>query len=159
MVWAAIHRDEKSDLIVMERDSAARRNGFTARSYQRALEEGLLPFYNGTRRFQQDNARIHNFGGTPEWLQIHGIEYIDWPPHSPDLNPIEHIWRFLKDKLVSLFPELRDLDNNEASRAQLRAALQVAWREIPQDLIRRLIDSIPRRLQAVIRARGYYTKY
>jgi hypothetical protein len=159
MLWACIWRDGRSDLVVMERDPDSARNGFTARSYQNALSEGLLPVYDGTRRFQQDNARIHNFGGTPEWLQLHGIEFIDWPPHSPDLNPIEHVWKALKEILIKEYPQIRDLKNNEADRAKLAEYLQLAWRKIDQRFIRKLIESLPRRLRAVIRARGYYTKY
>ena len=143
----------------MGRDQTTARKGYTAKSYQNALSEGLLPIYDGTRRFQQDNARFMTFGGTPEWLQIHGIEYIDWPPHSPDLNPIEHVWKALKAKLIQIFPELQELKNNEASIARLKCCLKTAWEEIPQELIQKLIDSLPRRLTAVIRARGYYTKY
>jgi hypothetical protein len=135
MVWAAITRDNKSKLVMIERDSSLARNGYTAKSYQKALQEGLLPFYNSTCRFQQDNARIHNFGGTPEWLQVHGIEYIDWPPYSPDLNPIEHVWKALKSELMRIAPYLRDLNNNEVSRAELKRCLQLAWDNIPQSLI------------------------
>lgn len=110
----------------MERDESSRRSGYTAKSYQKALSEGLLPVYDGTRRFQQDNARIHNFGGTPEWLQVHGIEYIDWPAHSPDLNPIEHVWAALRRKLMLLFPYLRDLKRNKASIEEMKRCLLVA---------------------------------
>ena len=143
----------------MERDPTSRRQGYTAKSYQKALSECLLPVYDATHEFQQDNARIHNFGGTPEWLQIHGIEYIYWPPHSPDLNPIEHIWKALKGKLLELFPGLYFLTNNKASIEKLKEYLKIAWNSIPRDLIRRLIESLPRRLAAVIRTRGYYTNY
>ncbi|KAL7919556.1 transposase [Trichoderma austrokoningii] len=119
MVWAGIWRGARTRLVIMERDPDAPRRG-----YQNASSEGLVPIYNGTRYFQQDNARIHNFGGTPEWLQIHGIAYIDWPPHSPHLIPIEH-----------------------------------AWDLIDQDLMDRLIESMPRRLAAVRAAQGWYTQY
>lgn len=74
----------------MERDSKARRGGYSTQSYQKVLTEGLLPHYDGTRQFQQDNAKIHTSIAMREWLHTHIIEYIDWPPHSPDLNPIKH---------------------------------------------------------------------
>lgn len=127
MLWACIWRDGRSDLVVMERDPDSARNGFTARSYPNALSEGLLPVSDGTRRFQQDNARIHNFGGTPEWLQLHGIEFVDWPPRSPDINPIEHVGKALKEILVNKYPQIRDLKNNEADRAKLAEYLRLAW--------------------------------
>ncbi|KJZ68152.1 hypothetical protein HIM_12456 [Hirsutella minnesotensis 3608] len=159
MVWAGIWRGGRTKLVIMERDQAAKRKGYTARSYRKALSEGLLPVYDGTRRFQQDNAKIHVAGGTPEWLQLHGIEYIDWPPHSPDLNPIEHMWKALKDKLGAICPHLHEFRKNEASIAKLTEYLHLAWEALPQDLVDRLIDSVPRRLAAVRRARGWYTKY
>lgn len=93
--------------MVTERDPNTPRRGYSANSYQDELEEGLLPIYDGTRQFQQDNSRIHNYGGTPEWLQEHAVAYIDWPPHSPDLNPIEHMWAALKKKLFEIFPQIR----------------------------------------------------
>ena len=39
----------------------------------------------------QDNASIHTSRLARDWLQEHGIEVTDWPPYSPDLNPIEHL--------------------------------------------------------------------
>lgn len=64
MVWAAIWLDNRgrpyrSELIIMERDSESPRNGYSSYSYIKALEVGLLPYYQPGVRFQQDNARIH----------------------------------------------------------------------------------------------------
>jgi hypothetical protein len=57
------------------------------------------------------------------------------------------------------FPDLHLLSNNDANIAKVEAALKVAWDRVPQALIDRLIDSMPRRLRAVVRANGWYTKY
>jgi hypothetical protein len=159
MVWGAIWRGGKSDLIIMTRDSTARRNGYTSRSYQLALSEGLFPIYDNTRRFQQDNAKIHVSESTIEFLMEHGIEYIDWPAHSPDLNPIEHIWKLLKLKIRKMFPHIELMKKNESNITELIKCIKLAWAAITTDEINALIDSLPRRIAACIRARGWYTKY
>ena len=74
--------------------------------YIKVLEEGLLQAYNEAKNtarnpiFQQDNARIHTAKDTiVKWLEDHGIEMMKWPACLPDLNPIEHCWKSLKEKL------------------------------------------------------------
>jgi hypothetical protein len=159
MVWGAIWRGGKYDIIIMIRDQSAKRKEYTSQSYQQALSEGLLPIYNGTRNFQQDNARIHTSESTTAWLHSHAIGWIDWLAHSPDLNPIEHIWKLLKYNIRKMFPRLDLLKNNEVDRAKLTKCIKLAWEAITEDQINTLIDSLPRRLDSCIRAQGWYTKY
>jgi transposase len=159
MVWGTVWRGGRSELIIMERDEDAPRRGYIAKSYQKALREGLLPHYDGTRHFQQDNARIHVCEATQTWLAKHRIEWMDWPPYSPDLNPIEHVWAALKRNLQRMFPDLWELKRNELNIEDFKEKLRAAWWAIDQALIDRLIDSLPRRLAAVKKARGWYTKY
>jgi len=74
MVWGAIWREGKSKLVFMERDQDSPRKGYSAPSYIKALEEGLLPIYNTARHFQQDNAKIHKAKASMGWIIDHGIE-------------------------------------------------------------------------------------
>ena len=146
-------------MIIMDRDPDAKRNGFTSWSYLKVLEEDLLPNYSPGTYFQQDNAPIHNSNEVKEWLEEHGIWTLSWPPHSPDLNPIEHVWKKMKDILMRDFPGLSELTDNEANIVLFHRALRECWERVPQAFIDGLVESVPRRLAAVRKARGWYTKY
>ena len=164
MVWASIWvdnqgRPRRSELIIMERDPDALHQGYSSKSYIKTLEEGLLPYYRPGDIFQQDNARIHTSKAVKEWFESHGIEVLEWPPYSPDLNPIEHMWWALKKLVHKLHPELITLGKSDEDIDLLCNALKEAWRKIPNDLILKLINSMPDRMEAVRRARGWQTKY
>jgi hypothetical protein len=159
MVWGAIWKGGRSELQVMRRDDDSPKNGYSARSYIKVLEEGLLPHYTPGRFFLQDNVKIHIAKVTKDWLESHGIWVSEHPPHSPDLNPIEHVWKAMKSILRKDYGYLKDLKDNAESRVIFVAALRRAWWTVPQVLIDRLIDSMPRRYHAVRRNRGWYTKY
>jgi hypothetical protein len=96
MVWGCIWvtsngRVGRSELIIIERDNSTERSGYSSLSYIDTLRQGLLPHYRPGHIFVQDNAPIHKSGATQEFLESHGIWTWEWPPFSPDLNPIEHI--------------------------------------------------------------------
>jgi transposase len=164
MVWGAIWvtpngRVGRSPLIIMERDFESKKNGYSGRSYTQTLEEGLLPQYLPGHIFMHDNAPIHNSNWTKEWLETYGIWTLEWPPYSPDLNPIEHMWWALKKMVHKLHPELVTMGNSAGDWEALHNALREAWLKIPNSLIRHLIESMPRRLAAVRKAKGWQTKY
>lgn len=109
--------------------------------------------------YQQDNARIHTAERAQEWFMDHGIHVMDWPPHSPDLNPIEHIWFLLKKKLFELYPMLYLGGRSKIDWKKFRECIVAAWEAIPQEVVDSLILSMPRRIKAVYEAKGWYTKY
>jgi transposase len=143
----------------MNRDPESKRNGYSTKSYLKCLEKELIPIYKPGTVFQQDNARTHTSYVAQEWFEVHGIEVLEWPPHSPDLNPIEHCWNLLKKKLALLYPDLFYGGKSKIDWTRFKRAIKVAWWAIPQAMIDSLIDSVPRRIEAVHKARGWYTKY
>jgi hypothetical protein len=159
MMWGSIWLGGRSDILLMERDTESRGGGYTTWSYLRVLEEGLLPHYQPGTFFQQDNAKIHVSKAAQRWFEEHGIWVIDWPAHSPDMNPIEHVWKAMKGILHRLHPGIHLLKKNKEDIAKLKVWIREAWWLVPQSLIDTLIRSMPNRVAALRKARGWYTKY
>jgi transposase len=164
MVWAAICGSVgRSELIFMKRDAESPGGGYTAQSYIQTLREGLLPFLPEESLdlvFQQDNSPLHTAKATTAWLAEKSFKTMIWPAISPDLNPIEHCWAKLKEILLQLYPEI-DQINTTKTRAKLimREGLEIAWKAIKWEYIFECLDSMPQRVGAVIKAKGWYTKY
>ena len=75
-----------------------------------------------------------------------------WPAQSPDLNPIEHAWSYLKKKLGEYKIPPNGME-------QLWERVEKEWNEIPAEVCQGLIESMPRRIDEVVKAKGGYTKY
>lgn len=101
----------------------------------------------------QDNASGHAAKATMEEMERKGIRPIFWPANSPDLNPIETIWDWIKDYLQEKYPDVH------RSYPRLRDAVNEAWNSITDEQVRELIATMPDRCQAVIEAKGGHTKY
>lgn len=139
--------------------------------YIQLLQQNLLPFVDilhetGIQNiiFQQDNAPPHRARATQNWLkevaEHHGFTIMEFPPNSPDLNPIEHLWAILKTELYRRYPDTMYLKGPESAvKKELNKRLNEVWWDIGEDVLNRLIDSMPTRVQAVLEAQGWYTKY
>ncbi len=123
--------------------------------YQEVLEHFMLPaadqlYGDADFIFQQDLAPAHSAKTTSTWFKDHGIPVLNWPANSPDLNPIENLWGIVKRKMRYARP-------NNAE--ELKATIRATWALITPEQCHRLIDSMPRRIAAVIQAKGAQTKY
>jgi transposase len=121
-------------------------------SYLDILEHNLLPLQLPSRcvTFQQDNAPAHKSQRTTNWLHDHGFSVLPWPAQSPDLNPMENVWSYLKHRLDTRI--IHTLD-------ELWESVNEEWLNIPLTYLTNLASSMPRRLEAVIKARGAHTQY
>lgn len=124
MFWAAFSYGIRTDLVAMDGDNDSARGGVTARVYREVLDEHLRTVISDDSIFMHDNAPIHTAGIIKEFLQDLGVEVMDWPPYSPDLNPIENLWFLLKEAIYKAHPELLDMGNSDAAIEALIAAAQ-----------------------------------
>jgi transposase len=159
MIWGGFWYNGRSDIVFIKRDDNAPRGGYSAISYTNALKEGLVPIYDPGDILLQDNAPVHTASLTQKWLEEHGVWVLDFPPKSPDLNPIEHLWRALKREIIRRHPDLELMGESEADWQALREAIKEAWNRIGEELLQSLVDSMPRRLAAVRKAKGWQTRY
>src|SRR3954469_5895835 len=129
-----------------------------ANLYQQILHDDLM----GTIRahdftvkdiiFQHDGDPKHTANSTKQWLKRDKIMVLDWPPQSPDLNPIEHLWNEVDRRL-------RKLETRVHSQDQLWEAIQKIWVEMDNEFLTTLINSMPERIEDVIKAKGGYTRW
>ena len=132
--------------------------GLDAALYCQILEEdffGTLEYYNLDLNdviFQQDNDPKHTARITKKWLEDNNVVVLEWPPQSPDLNPIEHIWGEVERRLrkADIFIKNKDI---------LWEQLQQTWNNIEVNVCTKLIETMPRRINDVLKQKGGYTKW
>ncbi|GFW74384.1 transposable element Tcb2 transposase [Trichonephila clavipes] len=99
-----------------------------------------------------DNARPHRAGIVEEYLEDHGLERMEWPARSPDLNPIEHLWDYLGREVAALNPPPRSLH-------ELKQGLLCVWSSLPIPVSDNLINSMGNRCRQCIQVRGGHIPY
>ena len=123
--------------------------------YHEILERNLLPSianfgFSGGFTFMQDNDPEHTSVLVKNWLIKQHKKILLWLSYSPDLNPLEHLWKKLERRLNK---------SQSKNRQELGNLLMEEWNKTESSVLEKLADSVPSRLYECIRVKSYPTKY
>ena len=171
MVWTCFCGDKSGPIL------ARNQGGICAVEYMEILSDGLISMIDNLLKkladqdticvadetsliFIQDNASCYRDRRVFKFLQDCGILVMRWPAQSPDLNPLENVWPDLKYRFYKQFIDLGlRLSTSSAAVTQYIKIIRESWADVDQEFLHRLIESMLKRVAAVIAANGGATKY
>lgn len=147
MVWGCFSSNGVGQLVKIDEK-------MTGQYYVNLLKKNLKPSARIMNLnefvFQQDNDPKHTSKVASKYFIDNHIEKLEWPPQSPDLNPIEHLWTILDEKIPL------------TTRTNLQSfwkSMEYGWKAIPQSTLENLVSSMPKRLTEIIKNKGGHTTY
>ena len=152
MFWGCFSKHGTGPLVSIQ-------GSMNSAEYISVLTEELIPEFiraknaiPGTWRLMQDNAPCHTANSVKAFLRQRRVELIEWPPYSPDLNPIENLWQWMKRQLETNYPVCQSAEEIEERIFEI-------WKTITPEMCSAYCENYHKRLLAVIAANGGYTKY
>ena len=115
--------------------------------YIQILNNNLIPIIENNKKFifQHDNDPKHTSKKTKQFLKDNNVTTLEWPPNSPDLNPIENVWKILKERVYKC---------KSKTSEEFVKNINKEWKNIESSILKSLINSMPNRIQDVIDNNG-----
>jgi transposase len=153
-VWSCFCGDEMGPLVIIEKGGT-----MTAKRYLETVKKHFLPFYRRMRRkygpdvvMQEDNASWHKAKMVTNYLDKQKVKRLRWPPQSPDLSPIENLWKQIKILIGKRRHKIKNI-------GMMERALEEIWPTISKESLLKLNASMPKRLNLCIKNKGGSIKY
>jgi transposase len=150
MFWGCFSHKGLGPLVEIKGSVTGEVHAKTLRRYAFPTMRKVFPQGNGI--FQEDNASPHTSKIARAAREASGMQFLSWPAQSPDLNPIENLWQDVKRAVYNQPKKPKNLK-------ELKRMVKSAWKAVPLKFIQVLVDSMPRRVEACIAAKGAPTKY
>jgi len=151
MIWSIISSKGVGNLYFVD-------GTMNSQQYLQVLRNELRPqlrrWYRKTEGFQfmHDGAPCHRASAIKTYLETEKISVLDWPGNSPDMNPIENVWKVMKDQLA-----LQEV----TTKAEMIAKIKYLWfnnKKIHETAING-VKSMQERVQLLLKNKGMWTKY
>jgi hypothetical protein len=148
MFWGCFSKLGLGPLVALE-------GSMNAQSYLQLLKDTILPELAAAGRpmtFMQDNAPCHKARVVMDFLAENNVETLNWPPQSPDMNPIENLWAIIKTRRQKKFGVPR------TKNALIEQIFDI-WDNIETEIVHNLANSANQRVNEVLKLKGKVSKY
>lgn len=135
-------------------------DGFNNRSYLNLLDQKILPSvkqFTNNFVYMHDNSPVHvakykNSRTEKDVFRSHDVQYvIDWPPNSPDINPVEKVLSYLQ---TEFFKYLETLVQKPKNKKEVLEHLKIVWSTLDNERVKRTFFNAEHVLPKVISDNG-----
>jgi hypothetical protein len=145
-LWAGISARGATQIEIFDKNLNARRYVNILRKHKPEMDN----LYEDGYWFQQDNHPVHRSKIASNFIERNFEDVVEWPPYSPDLSPIENLWVWLKREVGKDMP--RTIED-------LRKSIRRNWERVTPEFLQPYFDSLPRRIEELIEAKGSRLNY